>query len=111
MAYSPLEQFEIIPLIPLRIGTFDISFTNATLMMIVSVALVIVLVQLVSVDGNGSLVPTRWQTILEEVYLLLVGMIYENLGRKGGEFFELSLLYLHLFWLQTLQVLFLIALL
>lgn len=87
MAYSPLEQFEIIPLIPLRIGTFDISFTNATLMMIVSVALVIVLVQLVSVDGNGSLVPTRWQTILEEVYLLLVGMIYENLGRKGGEFF------------------------
>ena len=89
MTFSPLEQFEIIPLIPLRVGAFDISFTNATFMMVLSAALVIILVQLISVDGNGSLVPNRWQIIVEEIYLLLVGMVYENLGRKGGEFFAL----------------------
>lgn len=75
MLYSPLEQFEIVPLIPLRIGSFDISFTNATLMMILSAGLVIVLTQLVTVNGNGSLVPSRWQTVLEEIYLLLAGMV------------------------------------
>lgn len=75
MLYSPLEQFEIVPLIPLRIGSFDISFTNATLMMVLSAGLVIVLTQLVTVNGNGSLVPSRWQTVLEEIYLLLAGMV------------------------------------
>jgi len=75
MLYSPLEQFEVVPLIPLRIGSFDISFTNATLIMILSASLVIILVQLVTVNGNGSLVPSRWQTILEEIYLLLAGMV------------------------------------
>lgn len=75
MLYSPLEQFEVVPLIPLRIGSFDISFTNATLIMIFSASLVIILVQLVTVNGNGSLVPSRWQTILEEIYLLLAGMV------------------------------------
>ena len=87
MTYSPLEQFEIIPLIPLRIGAFDISFTNASLMMVLSVALLIILVQLLTVNGNGSLVPNRWQVIMEEIYLLLAGMVQESLGRKGGEFF------------------------
>lgn len=87
MLYSPLEQFEIVPLIPLRIGSFDISFTNATLMMVLSAGLVIVLTQLVTVNGNGSLVPSRWQTVLEEIYLLLAGMVQESLGRKGGEIF------------------------
>ena len=75
MTYSPLEQFEIIPLIPLRIGAFDISFTNASLMMVLSVALLIILVQLLTVNGNGSLVPNRWQVIMEEIYLLLAGMV------------------------------------
>ena len=59
MTYSPLEQFEIIPLLPIRLGSFDLSFSNASFMMVLSAALVIILVQLIAVDGNGSLVPNR----------------------------------------------------
>ena len=33
MFHSPLEQFEIIPLRPLRRGSFDLSLTNSSLMM------------------------------------------------------------------------------
>jgi ATP synthase subunit 6 len=87
MLNSPLEQFEIVPLIPLRLGSFDLSFTNSSLMMVISAGLVILLVQLITVDGNGYLVPTRWQTIVESIHTLLLQMLSETVGEKGGQFF------------------------
>jgi len=33
--YSPLEQFEILPLIPLYLGGIDFSITNETIILIV----------------------------------------------------------------------------
>jgi F-type H+-transporting ATPase subunit a len=87
--FSPLEQFEILPLIPLRLGAVDISFTNASLLMIICASLVVLLVQLVAANGNGLIVPSRWQSIVESIYLLLVAMVYESVGEKGGQFLAL----------------------
>jgi ATP synthase subunit 6 len=84
--YSPLEQFEIVPIFPLRVGALDISFTNASLLMVISAGLVVLLMKMIAVEGNGQLVPGRWQSILESIYVLLVGMIYESVGSKGGQF-------------------------
>jgi hypothetical protein len=58
-SYSPLEQFEIISLLPLHIGALDISITNSSLMMILTVSLFVILAQLIGVLGNGFLLPTR----------------------------------------------------
>ena len=33
---NPLEQFQIVPLIPIRSGAMDISFTNSSLMMVLA---------------------------------------------------------------------------
>ena len=33
MATSPMEQFEVVPIVPIEVGGFDISFTNASLWM------------------------------------------------------------------------------
>ena len=87
MINSPLEQFEIVPLLPIRLGSFDISFTNSSLMMVLSAALIVILVQLISVDGNGYLVPSRWQSFVESVYTLVLGILGETVGEKGGKFF------------------------
>lgn len=87
MLQSPLEQFEIIPLIPFGLGAFDLSFTNSSLMMVLSAALVVVLYQLVSIEGQGLLVPSRWQTVLEGIHTLLLQMLSETVGTKGGQFF------------------------
>lgn len=38
MISSPLEQFELIPLIPLFIGSLDISFTHSSLFMCIGLA-------------------------------------------------------------------------
>jgi ATP synthase subunit 6 len=87
MISSPLEQFEIFPLISLRLGSFDLSFTNSSLFMLLSAGLILVLVQLIVVNGNGTLIPTPFQKVLEDLYLLIVSMVYEIVGKKGGEFF------------------------
>lgn len=92
MISSPLEQFEVFPLIGIRLGSFDISFTNASLLMVLSASLVVVLVQLIAVNGKGNLIPTPWQKIMEDIYILLVSMVYESVGnggKKGGQFFGL----------------------
>lgn len=87
MINSPLEQFEIVPLLPLGVGSFDLSFTNSSLMMVLSAALIVVLVQLISVDGNGYLVPSRWQTFVESLYTLVLQILADTVGEKGGQFF------------------------
>mgnify|MGYP001098608499 CR=1 FL=1 len=37
MAASPMEQFEVRPLIPIHVGGYDISFTNQALWMVIVV--------------------------------------------------------------------------
>lgn len=86
---SPLEQFEIVPLVPFRLGSFDLSFTNASLLMVISAGLVVLLVKMIAVDGGGYVVPGRWQSAVESIYLLLVEMVYDSVGSKGGQFFAL----------------------
>jgi len=43
MLYTPLEQFSIVRLIPLKFGNFDISFTNSSLYLLGSTGLVFLL--------------------------------------------------------------------
>ena len=38
--HSPLEQFEIIPFAHTEIGGYDISFTNSSLAMVITVAII-----------------------------------------------------------------------
>jgi len=85
--YSPLEQFEVVPLLPLRRGSFDLSLTNTALMMVRTASLLIGRVQVLSVGGNGSLVPNRWQTIVEGMHGRVLSMVGQTIGPKGSGYF------------------------
>lgn len=93
---SPLEQFEIVPLIPLRVGTIDISFTNSSLRRLVTVAVLTLFGRLLvassskegSVVGGGRLVPSRWQSVGEGLYLRAQSRLTSR-GPKGQPFFPL----------------------
>ena len=81
MIRNPLEQFEIVRLIPIRIGKVDISFTNASLWMIMIVGMIGVMIV-----KSGRVIPGRWQSIWEGMYRVVVGMVYESIGKEiGGE--------------------------
>lgn len=85
--YSPLEQFEIIPLISFRMGSFDISFSNSSLLLLLSTFFIIFFSQIISAQGNGLIIPSRIQIIFENLFSFVYDMVLENLGKQGQIFF------------------------
>ncbi len=85
--HSPLEQFLIKPLVPIKIGGLDFSFTNSALFMVVAVVLIGALMTL-GTRGRG-VVPGRVQSIAEMSYELVVGLIRETVGSEGRKYFPL----------------------
>jgi len=86
--FSPLEQFTIISLLPMHIGTFYFSFTNASLFMCASIGFFLLLCSLVTVDG-GTLVPSPWQSFIELMYEFVVSLVHEQVGEKGKQYFPM----------------------
>ncbi len=88
-AHSPLEQFEIHPLVTdgpnFTLFGFDLSFTNSSLWMMIAVLCVYALVMLGS--RHGSMVPGRLQSLVEMVYDFIADMIESNAGREGRKYF------------------------
>ena len=80
---SPLEQFEVVPLISLNIpviGDFVLALTNLGLYTLLTVGL---LVGLHVVANNGySLVPSRWSLVLEAAYATRAGMVRDQVGSR-----------------------------
>lgn len=83
--FSPLEQFEVYSLIPLRIGSFDLSFTNSSLRRLFIVGLLVLYSLL---RGTGYLVPNRWQFIAEGIFGLVQSRVQPR-GHKGQQYFPL----------------------
>jgi F-type H+-transporting ATPase subunit a len=84
---GPLAQFEIERLVPIHIGGYDISYTNAALLMTIAVALIALL--LLGTTRRAALVPSRLQSMAELSYEFVAGMVNENVGHGGEEFFPL----------------------
>jgi len=87
MVHSPLEQFEIVSLIGLRFSSFDFSFTNSSLLIVVCFFVLFFSSQLIAANGNGYIVPNRIQNIVEGLYKFISNMVFENLGKSGQIYF------------------------
>ena len=85
MEHSPLEQFEILRLFDLDIAGFDASFTNASMFMVLVSLFVWVFVA--GGMSRASLVPGRWQSMVELVYEFIANMLTEAAGQEARKFF------------------------
>jgi F-type H+-transporting ATPase subunit a len=81
----PLAQFTVERILPLRIGRLDVSFTNASLMMAIVVALITGLI--VYGTRRAALVPGRVQSLAEMSYEFVADMVESNVGREGMPYF------------------------
>jgi F-type H+-transporting ATPase subunit a len=81
----PLDQFKIEPLIPIHVGGIDASFTNSSLLMCFAVLVASLLV--VVGARRREMVPGRIQSLAEISYEFIAGMIDENVGHEGQEYF------------------------
>lgn len=83
--HSPLAQFEIKALIPLKLGETDVSFTNSALYMSLAVGLAILF--LVIGMRRRELVPGRWQSMAEISYEFVANLLRDTVGAEGRKFF------------------------
>jgi F-type H+-transporting ATPase subunit a len=82
---SPLEQFTIEPILDLKIGETDISFTNSSLWMAITALVLIVF--LVVGTQRRAMVPGRWQSSVEYFYQVVADMVRDNVGSQGRPYF------------------------
>lgn len=82
---APMHQFEICDLVPIHIGNIDASFTNASLWMVITVAVVTILGFLAT--GRQALVPSRLQSTVEVAYEFVANMVRDNAGQEGMKYF------------------------
>ncbi len=82
---SPLAQFEIKRLVPMDVGGLDVSFTNASLFMVIAIAAITLFLTLSM--RSKALVPGRMQSIAELSYEFIANMVKDNVGSEGRKYF------------------------
>jgi F-type H+-transporting ATPase subunit a len=85
--HSPLAQFEVYPLLPLKLAGLDVSFTNSSLWMVLAIAAI----GLFMFQGikRRELVPGRWQSCSEVLVEFVSGIVRENAGKEAMKYFPL----------------------
>jgi F-type H+-transporting ATPase subunit a len=71
--------------VPIKIGGFDASFTNSSLVMVIGVAAVTGF--LLFALSKRSMVPGRWQSIAELLYEFIANMLRVNVGSGARPYF------------------------
>lgn len=82
---SPLHQFEVKTLLPLKAFGWDISFTNVSAFMLATVALVFLLFYLGS--RQGKIIPNRLQALTESLFEFVSHMLRDTAGQEARPYF------------------------
>jgi F-type H+-transporting ATPase subunit a len=85
VASNPLHQFEVYPVVPIKLGSIDASLTNAGLFMLIAVSAVTLFLML-GMRGSAR-VPGRWQSMVELSYEFVADMLRDNVGTAGRKYF------------------------
>ena len=86
MALNPMHQFEVYKIGPeINLGGINLSFTNASLFMAISTALILLLLFLGT--KKKSLIPDKIQLLAELSYTFISKMISDTAGSKAKPYF------------------------
>ncbi|NOX95228.1 MAG: F0F1 ATP synthase subunit A [Alphaproteobacteria bacterium] len=84
-AAGPMEQFEILPIIPLHFGNVDVSFTNSSLWMMIGTLAIIFF--FFAATRRAGLIPSRMQSMAEVLYEFVSDLVRDTIGAEGRKFF------------------------
>jgi len=89
MVYSPLDQFKIAPLISLQIAGLDFSFTNFTLVILLTLFLLQTTVFLIKEPTTNSffIIPSGWQILIERLYNIVIETLSDILETGSEKYF------------------------
>ncbi len=80
---DPMHQFTVEPIVPLHIGPYDVSFTNSSLWLLVTLVLIY---GFMAMGMKRELVPGRWQMAVEGLTGFIDNMVRVNIGPEGKMF-------------------------
>ena len=104
MFFSPLEQFQVLPIVPITFGFIDLSLTNeVVILFLVFFLLGTLLFSLLYKDGTLSLIPNRWQAMLEMIYKAILSLVVDNIRNDTAERF-FPLVFSVFFFILSLNV-------
>ena len=97
---SPLEHFQVYPIISFYFSNYDYSITNETI--ILFIFLILILIYFLSLvkknEASFYLIPNnRWQAFNELLFLGLLSIISENIKHKLGQKFFPLIFFLFIF--------------
>lgn len=85
--HNPMQQFEINSIFNIRLMNIDISFTNASLYMLLSISIIMIFFHFSL--KNVQILPGKVQNIAEILYEFVTDIIKDNIGNKGLEYMPL----------------------
>ena len=86
MASNPMEQFKVYKIGPeIKIAGIDLSFTNASLFMLMSASIILLLLFFSSKEKK--IIPDKLQLIGEMFYVFVAKMISDTAGSKAKPYF------------------------
>lgn len=102
---SPLEQFQVLPIVSLYFGFFDFSITNETIIfsLILFFSMVLFLGLSKPTDNSFYLVPNRWQSFVEIIHNMVLSLVTDNIKDKKGQFF-FPLIFSLFFFIMSINV-------
>ena len=93
MLLTPLEQFQILSLIPLKLFCLDFSITNMLLVNFIVLILFNFIISSLSSNINyvGEvsffLIPNNWQVLIEMLYETISQLLFDNINDEGEKYF------------------------
>ena len=84
-AAGPMDQFEILPIVNLQFGNFDISLTNSALWMLIGTGAIILFFFIAT--RRAGLIPNRIQSVAEVLYEFVSDLVRDIIGPEGRKFF------------------------
>jgi len=87
MLLTPLEQFQIISFFSIKLFCFDFSITNIFLTNLLTVFFLCFIVFFNIKTNAFFLTPNLWQTFIETIYNIIIQLLFDNLNKKGEQYF------------------------
>lgn len=86
---SPLEQFQVLPIVSVTLGFIDCSITNELIILLLillfSITFFLSLFKFKTISYYA--IPNRWQSCIEFIYILILSLVMDNIKSKRNTFF------------------------
>jgi ATP synthase subunit 6 len=89
--FSPLEQFQVLPIIKINFGFIDLSITNElVILLLIFVLSSTLMLSLLNKNNTLYLIPSRWQSLIELIYKTILSLVLDNIRNdQAQKFFPL----------------------